>query len=243
MKSCRTLAAMIVPLCCVTLTAANAEMNWPRIAAAIELDRTQVHELVDAESRMLDGIHRIERAFQAHEIDRAGAGELVRGVRVDFDQAWQEILTDEQQQRWHQLHRRAAEVAQPPRDVAPLWRRIAAVVDVTPDQAHELEVAEGAFHQRLLRIDNAARDGGLTREEAQHHLETARIELNQALLDILNERQIHRIRESRVYDGNLGGGGDVAPMLLSLVGEPSQVTAVLDLSWGRVKDESIRDAY
>ena len=236
MKSKSALAALLFA-CCVAVTAAHAEMNWPRIAAAIDLNRQQVRDLREAESRMLGGIQRIESALQANDIDREQAGELFKRVRAAFQEAWLTVLTEEQNERWHQLHRRAARTDQLQRDVS-LSRRIGAVVDLTRDQVNQLGDAETAFHQRVRHIAGAARDGGLTRRETQTHLQTARIELNQALLDILSERQVGRIRESRIYDGNLGGD-DVAPLLLDLVGDPVDATAVSASSWGQIKGELV----
>ena len=235
----QTLATIVVG-CCLTVAAASAEMNWPRIAQAIDLNREQVRQLRDAESRMLGGLQRIETALQAHDIDRERAGELVRRVRTDFEQAWQEIVTDEQQQRWRQLQQSAAMDTRPRTDEVPLWRRIATVVDLTRAQIGDLDAAESAFHQRVHRIEHAARDGGLTRQQAHDHLVTARSELNQAIVEILNERQLNRIRESRVYDGNIGDDQVVATMLLTLDADPGDPTAVSELSWGQVKDD-VRD--
>ncbi len=239
MKCAQTLATIVVG-CCLTVAAAGAEMNWPRIAQAIELNREQVHQLKDAESRMLGGLQRIETAFQAHDIDRRRAGELVRRVRADFEHAWQEIVTDEQQERWRRLQQSVDRDTRPRTDI-PLWRRIATVVDLTRDQIRELEAAESAFHQRVHRIEKAARDGGLTRREAHDHLVTTRSQLNQAIVEILNARQLHRIRESQVYDGNIGDDEVVATMLLTLDADPGDQTAVSELSWGQVKGELVRD--
>ncbi len=224
MKCAQTLATIVVG-CCLTVAAAGAEMNWPQIAQAIDLNREQVHRLRDAESRMLGGLQRLETAFQAHDIDRRRAGELVRRA-------------DEQQERWRQLQ--TDRDTQQRRDV-PLWRRIATVVDLTREQIRELEAAESAFHQRVHRIEKAARDGGLTRREAHDHLVTTRSELNQAIVKILNERQLHRIRESQVYDGDIGDDEVVATMLLTLDADPGDPTAVSELSWGQIKGELVRD--
>jgi hypothetical protein len=229
----RTLATIVIG-CCLTVAAASAEMNWPRIAQAIDLNREQVHQLRDAESRMLGGLQRIETAFEAGDIDRERAGEVVRRVRADFDQAWQEIVTDEQQERWRQLQQSADRDTKPRPDI-PLWRRIATVVDLTRAQVGELEAAESAFHQRVHRLENAARDGGFTRQKAHDHLVTARSELNQAIVKILSQRQLHRIRESQVYDGNIGDDEVVATMLQTLDADPEDPTAVSALSWGQVK--------
>lgn len=119
----------------------------------------------------------------------------------------------------------------------PLWRRLASVVDLTREQIRELESAEAAFDQRVHRVESAAGDGGLTRQEAGDHLAAARSELNQAIVDILNERQLHRIRESHVYDGNIGDEEVVAAMLLTLDTDAGDQTAVSELSWGQIKDK------
>lgn len=102
MRFRQTLATILIG-CCFTVAAASAEMNWPRIAQAIDLNREQVHQLQDAESRMLGGLQRVETAFEAGDIDRERAGALFRRVRAEFELAWQEIVTDEQQERWRRL--------------------------------------------------------------------------------------------------------------------------------------------
>ena len=72
----------------------------------------------------------------------------------------------------------------------------------------------------------------MTDDEARDRRHESRSELNRSLTAILTEAQITRIREARVYDGDLSlDSGDAVLFLLEEVD-----TAVSETSWGGLKN-------
>ena len=210
-------------------------MPWARIAHALDLNAAQVHTLQAAEEAMFAEIHRIEAAVHAHEMGREEAHAEVHAARQILEAAWQETLTEDQKARWRQLqhdvprHDRA-------HDRAPLWQRIGRIVDLTADQIHQLEAAEAAFIKRMHRIEAAAHDGSLSREEFQTHAQEARRTLDHALQEILSEGQLARLREvhNRAENSDHTDESALSSDLLS------SFTAVPEFHWGQIK-QSIKN--
>ena len=219
----------------VFATEMTAAMNWERIAHAIELSGKQVARLQAAEATMLRSLNQIETAFHAHEITRRQVERMTQAARGSFEDSWQEIVSDEQKRRWRELHRQSDQTDRA--QAKPLWRRIAAVVDLTREQVRQLEEAEAVYTHRLRRIHNAAHDGGLTREEAGDLIHDAGSELRSALVEILSDRQIARLKESQAVDHQLDGV-DEAPVSLVDV-DSIENTAVRNVSWGAIKSRAI----
>ena len=232
---------------------AGQGMAWERIAHALHLNADQVHDLRAAEEAMFLEIHRIEAAVHAQELGREEAHAKIKAAREILEVAWQETLSEEQKARWRQLQQDAPQTDRAPQsdrapqtdrapqsdrasDALPLWQRIGRVMDLTADQVHLLEAAEAAFLRKMHRIEAAAHDGGLGREEARGHIQEARAALDLALQEILTEGQLARLQE--VY----GQDRDTGNIVDGLVIPPDDTgstapTAVQEQSWGQIKKE------
>ena len=237
MKVNRILLAALVVLGGWALGTADAGqgMPWERLAQALELSEDQVHQLQTAEEAMRLEIRRVETAVQAGELGREDVRAQVLAARQILEVAWQETLSEEQKARWRQL-RHDAPQSDRATDVAPLWRRIARVVDLAADQVHQLEAAEAALHKRMHRIESALHNGGLGREEAQAHIREARHVLERALQEILTDGQLARLRQAHDQERGADTAGDGAAFLIS---EDALLapTAVEERSWGQIKGE------
>ena len=221
----------------------DAGMDWEHIAHAIDLTSDQLHDLQAAEADMLHEIRRIEAAFQEHRVNREEAHAQVGAARQAFEEAWQAIVTEEQKQRWrevreHRAGRKRQEsdgLSDRVHDQVLLSHRFGEVVNLSSEQIDQIDEAQAAFVRRLRRIRNAVADGGLTDEAAREHTQGALTELNRSLVRILNEHQLERIRESRIYDGDLSvDGQDESPPVPEA--DPG-LTSIAATSWGQLKQE------
>ena len=237
MKARRILLAILVLGGWALGTAdAGQGMPWERIAHALELSEDQVHRLQAAEAAMWLEIRRVEEAVHAGELGREAARVQTQAARQILEVAWQETLSEEQKARWRQLHHDTPPPDDRGTDVAPLWRRIARVVDLTADQVHQLETAAAALRRRVHRIESAVHKGNLGREEAKAHIQEAHHVLDRALQKILTEGQLARLREVYGKDRDADTPGGEAPLF---VAEDALLapTAVEERSWGQIKSE------
>ena len=161
---------------------------------AIDLSADQVHQLQTAETDMLHEVHRIETAFEEHQVNREEAHDQVRAARQAFETAWQKIVTEDQKNRWRALHEnRGQKKDRPENDVFVFRRRILEFVDLTDDQIHQIQAATEKARQAIgeAQIDFQH----LGEEEIHARIRAAQGELDHALHDILTDDQLQHLRQ------------------------------------------------